>query len=378
MENGRVLRILHCPDITLGNPYTGLPLQKCKECYQRFPEVFDRLIRYIADEKIDLVLLPGNLCSQYLGSEDARRLISAFSKLPACRFVIAPGDCDPYSSASLYASGRLPANVSVFCSSVPEILDFPELSVRIYGWAYCDRRISPSPMAAIRADSPDTLNLICGCCETDSPASFCSATPEEIEQTGADYAALGHGAATPVLRAGKTLFAHAGFLEGKSFEEIGPGGAIRLDVTKENDSFRIESRALSFSRHRYEILSIDITGIPDTEQLAGILQEKIAEKGYDENTSLRVILTGELSPTVFLRPGGEIQHLFTLNSIDFFDRTLPTYQADDFYRDMTVRGELFRTLESRFEVVEVDERTAVVRAFRIGLSALDSKDIHTV
>lgn len=378
MENGRILRILHCPDITLGNPYTGLPLQKCKECYQRFPEVFDKLIKYIEDEKIDLVLFPGNLCSQYLGSEDAKRLISAFSKLPDCRFVIAPGDCDPYSSSSFYNSGRLPGNVSVFCSEIPEMLDFPELSTRIYGWAYCDRRIFPSPMSAIRVASQDTFNLICGCCEVDSPAAFCSATQEEIAATGADYAALGHGAVTAVRRAGKTLFAHAGFLEGKNFEETGPGGATRLDVTEQDGSFRIETRRLSFSHHRYEILPIDITGIAGTDRLAEILQEKIRENGYDENTSLRVILSGELSPTVFLRPSGEIQHLFPLYSIEFFDRTVPTYQADDFYRDMTVRGELFRTLEPRFQATGEDERTAVIRAFRIGLSALDSKDIHTV
>ena len=37
----KTLRALHVANIALGNPYIGLPLDLCRECYDRFPAVFD-------------------------------------------------------------------------------------------------------------------------------------------------------------------------------------------------------------------------------------------------------------------------------------------------------------------------------------------------
>ncbi len=128
------LRILHVTGVSLGTPYTGLPLDLCRQRYQHFPEVFDSLFSYIEEEKIDLVLFAGNLTGRYLTSEDAEHLLRKLSEA-SCRFVIAPGSQDPYAPDSLYASGRLPKNVSVFESDELERFDFDELGLSVYGWA---------------------------------------------------------------------------------------------------------------------------------------------------------------------------------------------------------------------------------------------------
>lgn len=371
------MRILHIANVTMGSPYTGLSPERCRECYFGFPAVLDSVFSYIAAEGIDLVLVSGNLCGRYLTSEDAAHLLHRLAEAP-CRFVIAPGDRDPYESDSLYASGRLPANVSVFTGEGLERIDFDDLSTSVYGWAILGQRSSFAPLAGGAVEDPRRVNLVVGCCDIGPRTLFAHTSPEEIAAFGADYAALAHGPATPVRTAGRTRYCHAGFLEGRSFEEPGVGGAIRIDIEGEGDSRTVSTSFVPFSRHRYEVLTMDITGVSEMDEVVRRLAPLVAERGFGKDTSLRVILEGALHPTVILRPIAEDSLPFSLYSIEFFDHTLPTLGAEEFERDMSVRGELYRTLRPRLDSVNLDERMAVAQALRVGLAALESRDITTL
>ncbi|MBQ2719722.1 MAG: hypothetical protein IJF73_06610 [Clostridia bacterium] len=366
------LRILHVGSVVLGMPYLGLSLEKCKERHRRFPEVFDGLFDYIKRESIDLVLFSGNLCSRYLTSEDARHLIALLGGVPSCTFVISPGDQDPYDVDSLYVSGRLPKNVRIFENEALEYVDLPALGARVYGWAIHGQRSTLSPLAGAAVEDSETLNLLSGCCSIGSRSLFVHVTPEEIAAFGADYAAFSHGPSTPVRRAGKTLYCHAGFLEGHSFEEGGEGGVVRIDVDEDRT---LSTRFVPLYRHRYETVTLDITGAKDMSEVLAALRPHVEERGFGEETSLRVILEGRLEPTVMLSPSPEEALSFSLYSLDFIDRTRPTLNAEYLERDMTVRGELYRTLLPRINSQNLEESVAVSQAFRAGLAALESRDI---
>lgn len=368
------LRIVHMANAFLGNPYLGLLPEKNRECYYRFPEVFDSLFRYIEEEKIDLVLVPGNLSGRYMTSEDAAHLIRRLSEAP-CPIVIAPGDQDPYEADSLYASGRLPANVRVFESDSLERIDFDELGVSVYGWAILSQRSSTSPLAGATLADEGRVNLVVGCCDIGARTLFAHVSREELAAFGADYAAFGHGPVTPVKRAGRTQYCHTGFLEGRSFEELGVGGFHRIDITVEEGERRVDVRFVPLSRHRYETVVMDITGVREMGEVMDRLSGLVAEHGFAEDTSLRVILEGDLHPTVLLRQRAEDGNLFSLYSLEFIDRTLPTMGAEELERDMSVRGELYRTLRPRLDSHNLDERLAVAEALRVGLAALESRDI---
>ena len=370
----RPLRLIHIANITLGSPYSGLAVEDCRECYHRFPEVFDALFAYIEEEKIDLVLIAGNLCGRYLTSEDAAFLIKKMSGSPA-RFVIAPGDQDPYAPDSLYASGRMPANVSIFEGETLERVDFDDIGVSVYGWAILGQRASFAPLAGMTVADPARVNLVVGSCDIGARTLFAHVAPEEIAAFGADYAAFAHGPATPVRTAGRTQYCHAGFLEGRNFEELGIGGFRRIDIEESKDGRTVKTEFVPLSRHRYETVILDITGVSDmgevTERLSGV----VADHGFAEDTSLRVILEGELHPTVMLRHRPEETSLFSLYSLEFIDRTMPTLGAEELERDMSVRGELYRTLRPRLDSPNLDERIAVAQALRAGLAALESREI---
>ncbi len=370
----RSLRILHLANTVLGSPYTGLSLEDCHACYKHFPEVFDSVFTYIEKEKIDLVLVAGNLCGRYLSNEDAAHLIRKFSEA-SCRFVIAPGDQDPYMEDSLYASGRLPKNVTVFESEGLERVALPELGASVYGWAILGQRSHFSPLAGARPKDPDEINLVVGSCAIAARTLFAHISPEEIAAFGADYAAFAHGAATPVRKAGKTYYCHAGFLEGRNFDELGEGGVMRIDIEEKDGVRHVTPRFVKLSHHRFEILTMDVTGVTNMQEVTERLGGMIADLGFSENTSLRVILEGELHPTTVLRQSPEDGRAFHLYSLEFIDRTMPTLHAEELERDMSVRGELYRTLRERLSSQNLDERIAVAQALRAGLAALDARDI---
>ena len=369
------LRVLHAANILLGSPYTGLSPDLCREKYFKFSEVFDSLFAYIEKEEIDLVLFAGNLCSRYLTSDDAAHLLEKLSAAP-CRFVIAPGDQDPYGDDSLYASGRLPENVTVFMGDRLERVDFDDLGTSVYGWAILDQRTRSAPLAGASLADPDRINLVVGSCNIETNALYPYITIPDLVAFGADYAAFAHGAATEVQVAGRTRYCHAGFLEGRGFEESGVGGVRRIDVTLGDDGERkIRTTFVPLSRHRYELITLDITGVTDMSEVIERTVAVIEEKGYREDTSLRVILEGALPPDAILRHRPEEGNMLSLCSIDFVDRTLPTLNTELLERDMSVRGELYRTLLPRLSSPDLDERIAAAEALRTGLAALESRDI---
>ena len=57
------------------------------------------------------------------------------------------------------------------------------------------------------------------------------------------------------------------------------------------------------------------------------------------------------------------------------DKTLPLYGTEGLKRDMSVKGELFRNLLPMLESESEDDRLVAARAFRVGLAALENRDI---
>lgn len=371
----KALRVMHLANIALGNPYIGLPLDLCRECYERFPEVFDELFDYIKREEIDLVLIAGNLYGRYLMSGDTAHLMRKMEEAKPCIFVIAPGAEDPCTTDSLYKSGRFPDNVLIFEKDTLDRFDLPELGATVYGWAVLSQRRNVNPLLDVPPASPDRINLIVGACDLSSHTLFINTTPESIAAFGADYAAFGHGPATPIKKAGKTLYSHAGFLEGRGFEELGKGGFYRLDIEKTDEGTAIEEHFVSFSRHRFETVTLDITGLTNDEDVSKRILDVIEKNGYERDTSLRVILEGELHPTVLFRRDGEAFTSFPLSSISFIDRTMPTYESEELRRDMSIRGMFYLALSDALKSTNEHSPTTTAQALRIGLAALDSHDI---
>ena len=123
------IRIIHMGDLHLDSPFSSLGVDKSEIRRRELRATFTSILYYIKEVAADIVLISGDLFDDgYATTETVELLCSQFASLPDCRFVIAPGNHDPYTRGSLYASGKLPKNVCVFTSEGLQRFVFDDLN----------------------------------------------------------------------------------------------------------------------------------------------------------------------------------------------------------------------------------------------------------
>lgn len=378
METTRQIRILHTGDIHLDSPFSRLSLERSEERRGELRKTFSRLMSLVREREIDIALIAGDLfdCA-YITAATADLLIEEIAACPRCRFFIAPGNHDPYTKDSLYASGRLPENLHVFSEETLAAIPLPALDAVVYGWAFTAERHEGSPLSGQHAEDPAALNLICGHCDYAVPLTrYADVSARDLAEFGAHYAAFAHRhIPSPPQRAeGGCLWAYCGCLEGRSFDEPGKGGAYLLTATQKDGTWQITHERLTLSERQYAIAEIDLTGVSTKNEVAQRIKLAIRENGYDENTALRVIFTGATPPD-FAVPQEADAREWNLYHIELLDRTTPTYDAAALDKDPTVRGELYRYLRPQLTEGTPEERALAARALRMGLAALSGNDV---
>ncbi len=366
------MKILHCADLHLDSPFSGLDPHTAEIRREEQREIFKSLVCLVRNRRVDLLLIAGDLfVSGFTGVKTVRTVSEMLSKLD-CPVVISPGNHDPYIRGGLYST-EFSDNVHIFDSEEMSSFDFPSLGVTVYGYAFTSARYDAHPLEGKINVDPERMNILCAHADTSSTLSrYAPITPREFADSPFVYAALGHIHNAPEIEEHNgTIVAYSGCAEGRSFDETDYGGAILLDI--EDDKIRYEK--IRLAKHRYMIESIDITGAESDEETAEKIRRRIAVCSYKEDTALRVILCGSISPSYTPVPeniGSKIEGLY---SLEVLDDTVPLYDADALLEDMSVRGEYFRTLVHKMKEGTAEERRIAVQALRIGLSALEGKPI---
>ena len=382
MSQKQTVRILHTGDIHLDSPFSRLSLEQSEERRGHLREAFSSLMATVREKEIDIALIAGDLfdCA-YVTAGTAALLIDELAACPRCRFFISPGNHDPYTETSLYAAGRLPENVHVFKEQALSSVALPVLDAVVWGWAFTSERYEGAPLAGQRVSDPTALNLICGHGDVGVPLSpYGAISAADLSAFGAVYAALGHRhlQPTPTTVEGGCCWAYCGCLEGRSFDEPGTGGAWLVTAEREaGGAWSLTHERITLSSRRYAIATIDLTGVTTQSEVARRIKLVIGAEGYDEDTSLRVILTGATPPD-FAVPRTANGKAWGLYYMELIDQTIPTYDAALLDQDMTVRGELYRSLLPKLTSGTPEERSIATRALRMGLAALAGNDITTL
>lgn len=385
-----MFRVLHTGDLHLDSPFRSLPLPESEACRDLQIESFLRLVDYAKSEKIDLVLIAGDLVdSNSVRPDVLSRICDALGSLP-CPVVIAPGNHDPYKRGSLYLSPDLPENVFVFTSESIQRFSFPDIAggVDVFGYAFMSDRLEASPLSGL----PDQFCLTDGVsillCHGDLDAPLSKYAPilsHDIARLGIDYAALGHihNTGDELLLFGDARAAYCGFAEGRSFDECGFGSfrVLTFDENRTSENPLLSAERVTLARHRYEISHLDVTGCNSDAELLSQIRTHVTAQGFCDDTSLRLILEGAVSPdytpkTAFL--DAEFQAIRSSTrefprTIELLDHTLPIFEAEHLEKDPTLRGELYRTLKEQMLSGTPEDRATAAAALRLGLAAIDGR-----
>lgn len=372
------LRFLHCSDIHLDAPFVGLTAEKSEERRRVLRSSFMRMMQYVRDSKVNVVLMSGDVFdTEYATNTTAEVLIREIKNCPDTVFIIAPGQHDSYNGNPIYSSGRLPDNCFVFSSDKLSRFDFEEYNVTVYGWAFMEPSLRENPLLDRQVDDASRVNLVCAYADLDAPVDSdrCPISLAEIKRFGADYYALGsRHEASKFSSASGSKYSYCGSLECTGFEESGVGGANLISVIYSDGELSIENKKMSFGYVRFETEKLDITGVNTTNEIISRISRMISDKKYDSETALRVELVGYVDPR-FSVPVNMESEAFGLYYFNVVDKTLPLYGTEKFKRDMTVKGEIFRSLYPKLTGENEEERLLAAKAFRIALAALENREL---
>ncbi len=371
------IKILHAGDLHLDSPFSRLDPRRGEEARRALRASFSRMMDYLRREEIDLCLLAGDLFdSEYVTSRTASLLIDELAGTPGTTFVIAPGNHDPYTPSSFYASGRLPDNVLIFSSEDLSSFVLPALNTVVWGYAFTSERMGHCPLAGKRIEDPDRLNLLCIHGDLGTPLSpYSPITKEDLASFGADYAALSHKHVPFGSAPGeRPVYAYSGCLVGRSFDEPGIGGAVLITARRGETGYSLTTERIPFADRRYESVTVDLTAVSSEKEVARRIKAAVTEHGFGAETSLRVTFTGATPPD-FAPPKSADGPVLGLAYLELIDRTSPTFDARALEHDMTVRGELYRSLLPRLSSGTPEERAIAARALRMGLAALAGEDV---
>ena len=372
------LKFLHCSDIHLGAAFLDLTPEKSEERRRELRSTFMRLMEFIRDKGIDYVLISGDLFdTKYATNLTSEMLIREFRNCQDTHFIIAPGRSDAYENNLIYTSDRLPDNCHVFKSESLDRLYFERDKVMVYGWGFRTAELTQNPLYDAHVDDTTNINIVCGYADLDGEvgSTTCPISRADLKRFGADYYALGsRHAATDLINLGSSMYSYSGSLECMGFEEPGLGGAKMLNVKYNDGELSIDGKGMTFGHIRFVNEDIDVTGVNTNNEIINRISRMISDKKYGIDTALRCTLTGYVDPR-FVVPASLENDVFGLYHFELCDKTLPLYGTESMKRDMSVKGELFRTLLPLLESEDEEQRLVAARAFREGLAALENRSM---
>ncbi len=372
-----MLKIFHTADIHLDAPFSLTDPVEAEKRRTGLRSTFCSMIHAARRMEADVFLIAGDLFEDSFATKDTAAIVlREIESFPDCDFFIIPGNHDPYSENSPYALLTWPQNVHIFTDESPAYFDLPQKNARIYGHAYTSKEIPDGLFSGFRVEDETKINILLAHGFVNMPQSACNVLMKsEIENSGLDYIALGHVHTHGGFeKAGNTVYAYSGCAVGRSFDECGYKYAVVGSISKENGVANTDFSVYRCCDRRFEIARVDVSGTRNIAEALEKIKQDTAQ--YGEDTSLRVILEGVVSPDMSL-DADDVRRVLRMPSyVEVADNTVPLYDTEYLKNDMTIVGAFYRRIEPALLSDDPAERKKAALALRYGLAALCGKDIN--
>ncbi len=299
-------RLLHMADVHLGARHSDLGPAAAEQRERQFA-AFERAIDLAIDERLDLVLIAGDLFDS--NSQPPRSVERAAAQLGRLvqrhiPVVIIPGTHDCYEPGSIYRVFDLAALAGAAGTDLVTVLtdelrrvDFDALGVAVHGFVFPTKRAPESPLAGFAVTrEPIKASTIFwhvgmvhgslvvpGLIDKDD-VGF---TEGEIAASGLDYLALGHWHTARKGRAGRTTWAYSGAPEPVAVDQDGAGQVLVVGLEDGEGRRTVTVEARAVGRTHFQKLEFDAAEIGSQAEL----EERLSEQA-DKDKVLDVRLVG--------------------------------------------------------------------------------------
>ena len=300
------MRFIHAADLHIDSPlrglsrYEGAPLARLRGATRR---ALERLVALAIDEKVDFVLMAGDL---YDGKwEDFHTGLFVNAQMVALKkagiqVFIVQGNHDAQS----HMTKRIPwpDNVKVFSSRTAETVHLKNLGVAIHGHSFPDREVAEDLVPRYPAAVPGCFNI--GLLHTsltgaEGHDTYAPTTLANLKNKGYDYWALGHIHARQVVcESPRVVF--PGNLQGRHAREIGPKGCELVTVEGAAGGLlgRMSARFVPLDVVRWHVVPVDLQSLAQLDDVRASVLQALHAAVDEANASealhaMRVVLTGE-------------------------------------------------------------------------------------
>lgn len=361
------MKFIHMADVHLGaepESKTALGPVRKAEIWDAFRDVIELCER----EKIDLLLIPGDLFHGQPLLRDVKEVDYLFRSLSHTKVVMIAGNHDCLLPESHYYDVTFPENVTFLMDHHADSVYLPELNTEVFGLSYEVKQIAEARYDDIHIRDANRINILIAHGNINGGDKSIPIRRAAIEAAGFDYAALGHIHTRIDI---SHRIAYTGGFEPLERKETGKKGYIRGEITKqENGKSLLCWEFVPHARREYVQLRIEVKA--DTTELS--LCEKILEEMQSRGMQHMYLVTlagTRARERVWQEP--VIKDIIRNRGgllVEFSDESIPDFSVEQ------LREEERGTLVGRFiEAMEqVEDRELGAKALQYGLQAMLARD----
>lgn len=287
------IKFLHCADIHMDIPFCDHGNEGYSEMRkQDVRRTFEGIVKLSREEKVDFVLISGDLYEHQYTSRLSVEWIESLLGSLSIPVVIIPGNHDPFTANSWYRIRGWPDNVIILSSERPSVrLD--SIGTFVYGIGFSSFRQDKPDLSRISRPDSDCFNILMlhGTLDMDIGKPYNPVASDELCALDYDYYALGHFH-NRITDFRLKNAANPGSPEPLGFDEKGDHGVFIVSIERIDQGqkrLKIESR--NTAQRKYSESVLDITPFKSTDEIKQGIMNLL--KDFDKERDLiRVILRG--------------------------------------------------------------------------------------
>ncbi len=297
-----IIRFVHAADLHLDSPFVGIksvaPKNVAGTLYDATFEAYDNIIKLCIDEKVDALLVAGDVFDSADRSLRAQfKFIKGLNELDEAgiRSFICHGNHDPLNGWQ--ARLDYPLGCTRFGSefqAVPVFDDDPKRAV-VHGISFPTRDVHDNLVSRLSRVDPDSFSIGLLHTNVDNRPGHDQYAPcsiDDLVRSEIDYWALGHIHTREVLSAQSPTIVYPGNSQGRHLNESGARGVYLVEVANDGN-IQLDFRPIDAIRWESRVL--DISKIETEQDLRDefyrIAEDSLAEAD-DRSVVLRIRLVG--------------------------------------------------------------------------------------
>lgn len=311
------MKFIHISDVHLGaKPDRGRTWSDTRT--EEIDQSFLDIVRLCERDKIDLLLIAGDLFDAIPTERQLKTLDMRLRRLTVTKTVIIAGSSDYIAEGSPWEGFEFDSDTVVLPKDRATNAYLKDLNVCITGFSYGKPEYSERLLERMKPGKADAYNIMLGYGGDRTHMPF---SKEKLARLGFDYIALGHIHKPQHILKNKMAF--SGCLEPVNYHDTGRRGYILGEVDEERNT---TITWIPFNKRSYVNMALDVNTGNTNEDIAAVVEEQINHLG--SNNIYRILLRGRIDNELEINLSG-LTRRYNINEI--IDNTERDYDINELF-----------------------------------------------